>query len=145
MAIRPFQCINCGYSDVFFDYEIRDQKATCVKCNGKDFTKLMAIPSDNKITIDSKDYYSAAKQEVGIQEDLRKRSTKHVNDTLSTQIEETKQQFGEVEGLKICKEQGWIRSDDGGKTWRIRTDFDTGTLGASNSGSIKPNLGKNEK
>jgi len=102
----------------------------------------MSMPLDNKVTIDTKDYYTGAKQEKGIQEDLRKRSTKHTNDTMQEFHQELITKFGEKEATKMMKENGFLRTDDNGKTWRYRTDFDTGTLNAQNSGSFKPKLGK---
>lgn len=142
MPIRHYECTQCQNKEPFFDHEVRDSKATCSSCGNTAFKRLMSIPLDNKITIDTKDYATGAKQEVGIQDDLRKRSTKHTNDTMITFHQELIEQYGEKEATKMMKENGFLRSDDNGKTWRYRTDWDTGTLNATNSGSFKPNLGK---
>jgi len=142
MPIRTFRCLKCNKDDEYFDHDIRDQKVACACGNRTDFKKLMSVPLENKITIDTKDYYTGAKQEKGIQEDLRKRSTKHVNDTLRETIADLAERFGEKESEKIAKEQGWLITDDGGKTWRLRSDFDTGTLNSRNQGTYKPKIGK---
>lgn len=140
MAIRNFSCTKCTFIDLFFDHQIRDSKAICTKCGNTTFNKLLSVPSDNKVTESTKDYYTGALKEKGIEEDLRKRTTKHVNDTLPEMIEELKERFGEKEATNMAKEQGWLRTDDNGKTWRLRTDFDTGTLHAHNSGSLKASI-----
>jgi len=124
MALRRYQCRSCGAKTKFFD----DAVGECYRCKGTTFGRLLSIPAEPLSTVTVDEYHNV-QQQVGVQEDLRKRTTKHVNDNLDGDIEE----YGE----KIAKEQGWLRSDDGGKTWRKRTDFDTDTLHSQNSGTQK--------
>lgn len=142
MPIYNYACIQCETHDKFFDHEIRDSKAKCTNCGNTAFKRMMSVPLDNKITQNTKDYYTGAQAEKGIEQDLRKRSTKHTNDTMQEFHQDLIQQYGEVEATKMMKENGFLVSDDRGKTWRYRNDFDTGTLNAQNSGSTKINLGK---
>lgn len=125
MAIRPWKCKKCNTKEIFFDHE----EKICPKCQSTEMKKLIGVPLQSKNT-ETMDKYHNIKSEVGVSDDLQKRSTKHVNDTLDEMILE--------HGEEIAKERGWLRSDDGGKTWRKRNDFDTNTLNATNSGTSNP-------
>jgi len=129
MALRTYQCLKCEYKTTFFDHE---KVKKCDSCKSVDLKRLLGVPLSMKSTIKT-DKYHDINYEVGIQEDLRKRSTRHVNDTLCDLIEE--------HGQKIAKEMKWLITEDGGKTWRLRNNFDTNTVGKSNSGSAEK-LGK---
>jgi len=131
MSLRNYKCIKCKYKTTFFDH---DKNKKCSKCEGVDLKRLMSVPLSMKSTIKT-DKYHGMNYEVGIQEDLRKRSTKHVNDTLDDMIAE--------HGEQIAREMGWLITEDGGKTWRKRNDFDTNTTGAKNSGTT-PTRKKND-
>ena len=122
MALRYWECKKCSHKEPFFDHE--DKK--CPKCDGIKLKKLIGIPLQAKNVV-TEDKLHNVQVEVGINEDARKRSTKHVNDTIDELILE--------HGEAIAKEQGWLISEDNGKTWRKRNDWDTKTINATNSGT----------
>lgn len=125
MAMRNWRCNECSHEELFFDHETKE----CKKCKSVDLKRLIALPSAAKIT-DTVDKYHNVQMEKGIEDDLKTRNKKHVNDTIDEFIAE----FGEQQ----AKEIGLLISDDNGRTWRKRNDFDIGTLNAQNKGTGKP-------
>ncbi len=125
MAIRPYTCKDCGHKEMFFDHETK----ICPKCQSMNLNREFGMPLSAKIT-DKVDKIHNVDMEKGIEEDLRKRNKKHMNDTIDEFIAE----FGE----QHAKEIGLLISTDNGRTWRKRTDFDIGLLHAQNKGTGRP-------
>lgn len=123
MAIHRYECEECGEIEPFFSHE----KIECV-CGSEKMKKLINMPLKAK-SCDKVDKLHDVHMERGIEEDLKKRNIKHNNDTIDD--------FIDKHGEKQAKEMGYLVSDDGGKTWRKRTDFDTRTLNAQNKATKK--------
>ena len=124
MALRYFKCIKCGFKDLFFDHEDK----TCPQCGRKEFKKMLSVPMPIK-NVETTNKYHNVKAIKNIEQDVKDRNTKHMNDTLDDLIEE----FGE----QIALEQGWLIRENG--KLRKRNDFDTGTLGKNNLASLRRN------
>jgi hypothetical protein len=131
MAIRTYKCLDCGCIEKLFDHNDK----ICPKCSGENIKKQLSVPLENKNT-DCLDKYHSVNVDPKIVSDTKKRSTKHVNDTIDELIE----QFGEKE----CIIAGFLVWDETLKKYRKRTDWDTNTLNSKNSGTA-PVSGKKVK